>query len=439
MMTHPLNISVCAGKLRDSITHGTKARIAQLNEHLSDEQKVIDLSIGTLDEKTDHRIDDEVLEFIRNSPEKIHEFAPVCGFHFVRDAISKRVSRLRGIDYSSDDEIMVTPGGIKGAITVVFNTLLDPGDEVIVPLPNWPHYADMIELNGGCIQGVFTEEFRTLGLTPEALDHAINSKTKMVILGDCVNPSGKIYTQDEITALAQVIAFHNVKRENEGQKQIHVLYDCPYEAHILDDTPSTISKVEVTLPDQQKYAMRDCTTIVTGPGKTYGMHGDRIGYICTSKPYREIMEKVQVNINSFASTYGQVATFAAMDEALDSVAQHRARQSRESLSKFLSMLNEIPGIHAPSPDGGYFIFIDLSELKSAMLAKGYDRADEFLLEEARVASISGIHFAENIPEMKCFVRMNCGRDLSHLQEAAKRIDQSIRALDYRPVSVGQDY
>ncbi|WP_234498070.1 pyridoxal phosphate-dependent aminotransferase [Vibrio maritimus] len=414
-------------KLRDSITHGTKAKIAAINKNAKNGEEVIDLSIGTLDDLADDRIDQAVINFIKEQPRTLHEFAPVAGFDFLRQSISGRVQRLRGIHYSAENEIMVTPGGIKGAITVVFHTFINPGDEVIVPLPNWPHYADMIELHGGEVKGIMVTDFFEKGLSPQTLDAAITERTKMVILSDCVNPSGKIYRYNELTALAEVIAKHNQHRKQTGRPQIQILFDCPYESHILKG-PDTISQITIPLEQGDSYSMRDCTTLVSGPGKTYGMHGDRIGYICTPSEHLSLMTKVQVNLNSFASTYAQVATHAAMQDYMDEIATARAINSRANLSDFIEKLNTIPGVRVPTPEGGFFIFSDLSEYGSQIESAGYDSAADFILDRAHVASIGGMHFAEEVPQLRHFIRMNTGRSISCLSQAADRIETALRAL-----------
>ena len=223
--------SSTAMNLRESVTHGTKARIASINQTAKPGEEVIDLSIGTLDDLADTRINDAVISFIQTNPRVIHEFAPVKGFEFLRNSISERIERFRKVKFNPDTEIMVTPGGIKGAITVVFQTFLNSGDEVIVPLPNWPHYADMIELHGGVMKGVVVSDFYNKALSPHDLDQAINDATKMIILGDCVNPSGKIYSYEDQRLLAEVVAKHNKNRIKNGLPQIQVLFDCPYESY----------------------------------------------------------------------------------------------------------------------------------------------------------------------------------------------------------------
>jgi aspartate aminotransferase/aspartate/glutamate/aspartate-prephenate aminotransferase len=420
-MPTSLGFSTTALKLRESITHGTKAKIAALNETRDDANQIIDLSIGTLDVVTDKRIDQYVINAINGQSELIHEFAPVKGFAFLRTSIANHIQRLRDCRYEPEREILVSPGGIKGAITVFFHTILNFGDEVIFPVPNWPHYSDMIELHGAVPVPVMVPNFYTDALDPKALEQAITESTKVVILGDCINPSGKIYSHTELEKLCAVIARNNIQRSRDQRPPTYVLFDCPYEAHILKSRPLGIAdfKIEVS---GETYCMRDCSAFVTGPGKTYGMHGDRLGYLCAAEPVIDMAQRVQVNLNSFASTYAQFATHAAMKPEMDDVARKRARSAHENLHEFVDALNSIPGVKANIPDGGYFIFVDFSAHALALTNAGYARADQYLIEQAGVATISGLHFAENVDELKWYVRMNCGRSAQTLLEAAARIE-----------------
>ncbi|MDC8759598.1 pyridoxal phosphate-dependent aminotransferase [Janthinobacterium sp. hw3] len=410
----------------ESITHGTRMRIAQLNAGYAEDNKIIDLSIGTLDTPTDLYVDNGVIDFIKSKPDLIHQFAPVKGFDFLLESISKRVERLQHIVYDPAKEIMVTPGGIKGSLAVVFHTMLNPGDEVILPLPNWPHYADMVHLHGGTPVFVQSKQFLEKGLDPADLDGAITGKTKLLILGDCINPTGKVYTTEELLALAKVVAKHNINRAKDGLSPIFVVYDCPYEAHVLENKPQAFASLAL-----DNYLLKDNVITVTGPGKTYGMHGDRIGYICGPSAFIDVAANVQVNLNSFACTYGQVACFYATHEKMDSVAVSRATHARQNTLKMIALLRSYDlSVHIPQ--GGYFIFVDLSSYAEKYNKIGMKSADQFLLEKARVATISGEHFAEGYAHAsayKDFVRMNCGRNMETLAQAAQRIKTSLAELN----------
>lgn len=409
----------------ESITHGARMRIAKLNAGCAEKDKIIDLSIGTLDTSTDLYIDNGVIDFIKNKPDLIHQFAPVKGFDFLLTSISKRNERVHDLVYDPTTEIMVTPGGIKGSIAVVLHTLLNPGDEVIVPLPNWPHYGDMIHLHGGDPVFVQSSDFIEKGLDPVDLDQAITEKTKLLILGDCINPSGKVYTTEELRNLAAIIARHNIQRTNDGLNPIFVLYDCPYEAHILQNRPQALAAFSVGA-----YALRDHVVNVTGPGKTYGMHGDRIGYLCGPAAFIAVAANVQVNLNSFACTYGQVACFHALHPNMDEIALSRATHARQNTLHMIDLLRSYH-LSVHTPQGGYFIFVDLSAYADKYGEFGIGTAEQFLLEKARVAAISGEHFAEGYAKAtryRHFVRINCGRDRSVLVQAAGRIKTALEEL-----------
>lgn len=413
--------------LGESITHGTRATIAKLNEGLGEEEQVVDLSIGTLDLSADKRIDQGVMDFITNNADTIHAFAAVPGLAMLRDAIAQRINRLHGVDVDGGKEVLVTPGGIKGSLTIAFQTLLNKGDEVIVPIPNWPHYADMLCLHGAKSVFVTPSDVLKTGLNAEDLKANITDKTKLVILGDCINPTGKVYQNDELIALAEVIAAQNVRRESMGLNPIFVIFDCPYEAHVLSARPTTFAALEVDVPDHGKFAMRDYTVTVTGPGKTYGMHGDRIGYMWAPADVVDMAAKVQVNTNSFASTYGQVATYHALQQEMDEVAHWRALQGRANLEAMMQKLTSM-SLYIEPPQGGYFLFVDFSEYAERYEALGYERADLFLLKEAQVATISGVHFANHEDRMRHFVRMNCGRSKEQSFKACERIEAALRKL-----------
>jgi aspartate/methionine/tyrosine aminotransferase len=392
-----------ARSLAPSVTHGTKAMIDALNTGLPPEDRVVDLSIGTLDTLADPRIDRAVAAFLERDPATAHAFAPVKGFPSLRAAIAARSERLHGMTFDPASEIIVTPGGIKGALAVTFHTFLDPGDEVVIPVPNWPHYADMVKLHGGVPRLVVAHN-PWGGLVPCALRAALSPRTKLVILGDCINPTGKVYSNAELALFAQVIAEHPT---------VQVVFDCPYEAHVFGDRAKTFA----ALP-----GMRHRTISVTGPGKTYGMHGDRVGYALAAAPTIAMMERVQVNLNSFACTYGMVATEAALHADMDVVATRRALAGRANLEQMVKQLSAIPGLRVQHPAGGYFLWVDFSTYAAWFDGRS---VDDFLLREARVAVIGGGHFAEGVERYAHFARINCGRSLALLDKAVARIEAAL--------------
>lgn len=425
-MTKNRGVSNAVLSIPDSVTHGTAARLVADNRGRAEDDQIIDLSIGALDTPTDPRIDQGVIEFITKRSDMVHAFAPVRGFLFLRESVAARVARIHRVRYDPQDEILVTPGGVKGSISATFHALLDPGDEVVIPVPNWPHYIDMVRLHEAVPVTVMvsTEE----GLAAGALQEALSPSTKIVVLGDCINPTGKVYSTEELVALAEVIAAHNVRREAAGESPVHVLFDCPYEAHVPGGRARSFPALEVALPDGGLCSMRPYTMLVTGPGKTYGMHGDRIGYLCGPADLVDAAARAQVNLTSFASTYGQVATHVALQPELDAVATERARTARANLETMLAALAEVPGLQVRRPQGGYFLFVDLAPYAEGYAKLGHDHADQFLLAEARVATISGSHFVGPGGQLNDVVRINCGRTASLLGRAGERIREALRRV-----------
>lgn len=420
-------ISDAVLSIPESVTHGTRERIAALNRELGEEDQIIDLSIGALDTPTDPRIDQGVMDFVEKRSETVHAFAPVRGLPFLRESVAARVERLHGVSYDPDSEVLVTPGGVKGSISATFHALLNAGDEVVIPVPNWPHYPDMVRLHEAIPRTVpVTAES---GLTPEALETALSERTKVVVLGDCINPTGKVYTTGELSALAAVLARHNTRREAGGHSPVHVLFDSPYEAHIVGARARTFAAVEVPLPDGDRCSMRPWTVAVTGPGKTYGMHGDRIGYLCGPADIVAAAARAQVNLTSFASTYGQVAAHIALRPEMDEVATSRAEEARASLRAMLRELEAVPSLRVRPPQGGYFLFVDFSEHAEAYRKRGHRTAEDFLLAEARTATIRGDHFAEGEP-LEHWVRINCGRTAALVSEAGARIVRALSRLEH---------
>ncbi len=418
--------SSSASALSESVTHGTKALADSLNAG-NRSRPILDLGIGALDQPTDARIADAVGEALRCEPQLLHAFSPVRGHEFLRRAISERIERLHRLATDPMREVLVTPGGVKGALTVAFHTFLDPGDEVVVPIPNWPHYMDMIRLHRGIARPVLPSGGLRSGLTPEDLEAHLSRATRLVILGDCINPTGKVYSSEELEALAAAIARHNADRAATGSPRVNVVLDSPYEAHVQAPRPVHFAAIDVDLPSG-RHSMRDCTVYVSGPGKTYGMHGDRLGYLIATPRVLEIASNVQANTNSFASTYAQVACHRALQEDMDEVVEGRVRSARSSLEMVARRLAAIDGLGVEIPDGAYFLFVDFSAQASRYAMRGHGSAASFLLQLAGVATIDGSRFAEGVPGMEHWVRINCGRSPATLEQACSRIEQALQGL-----------
>lgn len=422
----PQFFSKRASLLSVSPTHGTKELVDRLNL-IKGGGHVLDLGIGALDLPTDPRIAGAVADTARKQPELIHEFAPVRGQLALREAISAQGHRLHGLAPDPACEVLVTPGGVKGALTVALTTLLNPGDRVLLPIPNWPHYGDMIALQGGIPVPVPSSEGMRGGLTRQDLEANLDSSVRLIILGDCINPTGKIYRGDELAELGSAIVRHNAECSVRGEAGTHVIYDCPYEAHVPHPRPPHIALTQLDSPTAQDL-LKERIVYLSGPGKTYGMHGDRVGYLVAPASVVEIAAQVQANTNSFASTYSQVACLRALQEDMDEVAEYRADVARSSRQRVFALLSEMEGIEVDEPDGGYFLFVDFTQLSDRYVEHGHASASSFLLQGAGIACIDGRSFSAGIPGFQNWVRINCGRSPEILEEAMTRIRRAIADL-----------
>ena len=404
--------------LPNSATHGATAKVKLARGA----REIVDLSIGALDEPTDPAIDCGVIGAIQSDSARIHGFTPVKGSLQLREAIASRVRRINGIVIDPGTEVIATAGGIKGALTIAFHLLLNPGDEVLIPSPNWPHYGDMVTLHGATARYVPSPAGPWGGLDATTLRSYISDLTSVLILGDCINPTGKVYSGSELMELSAVVARENIGRSSLGYRPIHVIFDCPYEAYIFGARPPTLAALTVSLPGQAEYSMRQCTLTVTGPGKTYGMHGDRIGYLWADSDAIVLCERIQANTNSFPSSYGQIATSYALQDKMDKVSVLRAQRAKENVDMMFSLLaSRVEGLGVSPPEGGYFLFVDFSAFAPAYELLGYGCAEHFLAQEAQVATIGGAFFGRGLEAMDSFVRVNCGRRRELLLEACDRI------------------
>ena len=426
-MPVPGRFSARAAALSESATHGTKALVDSFNDGSRPGRPLIDLGIGALDHPTDPRIAGAIAAVHRCDPALLHAFAPVRGHLFLREAIAARIERLHGLRIDPEEEVLVTPGGAKGALTVAFHAFLEPGDEVLVPVPNWPHYMDMVRLHGAVPRQVRPSGDLRGGLTAEDLKAHLFPAVRLLLLGDCVNPTGKVYSTVELERIAAVLAAHNVRRRAASLPSIEVVFDCPYEAHVPSPRPIHFTAIKVELPSG-RHRMSEYAVSVSGPGKAYGMHGDRLGFLYAQPGVIDVATRVQANTNSFASVYAQVASHRAMQEDMDAVAARRARLARRNLETAARRLAAVDGINLILPDGAFFLFADLSARAPAYRARGHDSAAAFLLHEAGVATVDGRRFAEGQPDMEHFVRINCGRTRSVVNEACTRIEEAMAEL-----------
>ena len=388
-------------RLSESATIAMARKATELKKSGVD---VISLSLGEPDFDTP-----EVLKAagIKAIEENITHYTPVPGILAVREAISQKFKRDNGLDYAPDQ--IVVSNGAKQSITNVVLSLVDPGEEVILPAPYWVSYADMVALAGGTSKVLATSIEHDFKIQPEALEAAITDKTRLLIYSSPCNPSGSVYTQSEIDALAEVLQRH---------PQVYIISDEIYELINFTGKHASIG----TIP-----ALKDRVITVNGVSKGFAMTGWRLGYIGAPTWIAKACSKVQGQVTSAPCSIAQVAAGAAVS-ADPSIADEMKSAFLKRRDIMIAGLGAIPGMKVNKPMGAFYLFPDVSELYGKSVGQRHiNNAEDFamyLLEEAHVATVGGGAFGT--PEC---IRLSYAASETQLQEAIRRISKAVEALD----------
>lgn len=388
-------------RLSESATIAMARKATELKKSGVD---VISLSLGEPDFDTP-----EVLKAagIKAIEENITHYTPVPGILDVREAISQKFKRDNGLDYAPDE--IVVSNGAKQSITNVVLSLVDPGEEVILPAPYWVSYADMVALAGGTSKVLATSIEHDFKIQPEALEAAITDKTRLLIYSSPCNPSGSVYTQSEIDALAEVLQRH---------PQVYIISDEIYELINFTGKHASIG----TIP-----ALKDRVITVNGVSKGFAMTGWRLGYIGAPTWIAKACSKVQGQVTSAPCSIAQVAAGAAVS-ADPSIADEMKSAFLKRRDIMIAGLSAIPGMKVNKPMGAFYLFPDVSELYGKSVGQRHiNNAEDFamyLLEEAHVATVGGGAFGT--PEC---IRLSYAASEAQLQEAIRRISKAVEALD----------
>ena len=364
---------------------------------------VISLSLGEPDFDTPEPLKQAGIDAI-NANET--HYTPVAGTVRVREAISKKFKRDNGLDYAPDQ--IVVSNGAKQSIANVVLSIVNPGDEVILPAPFWVSYAEIVKLAKGVPVVIPTSIDDDYKIKPEALEDAITDKTRMVIYSSPCNPSGSVYTLEETNALADVL------RKNDN---IITISDEIYE--LINFTPKHASLAGLE-------GMMDRVVTVNGVSKGFAMTGWRLGYIGAPKWIAAACNKIQGQITSAPCSIAQAAASEAVD-ADPSIADHMLDAFLRRRDQMLDDLSGIHGIKLNKPMGAFYLFPDISGLfGKSYNGKTLNNSDDvamFLIEEAHVATVSGSAFGT--PEC---IRLSYAAADEVLAEAACRIREAVSKL-----------
>ncbi|MBR7055079.1 MAG: pyridoxal phosphate-dependent aminotransferase [Prevotella sp.] len=364
---------------------------------------VINLSVGEPDFNTPEGIKQSAKQAIDDNWSK---YSPVPGYPALRQAIADKLRRENNLDYTPG-EILVS-NGAKQAVCNTMLALVDDGDEVIIPAPYWVSYPQMAKLAGGTpviVPTGFAQDFK---MTASQLEAAITPRTRLLVICSPSNPTGSVYSKDELRALADVVLRH---------EDLFVIADEIYEHINYTGSHESIAQFE---------GMKERTIIINGVSKAYAMTGWRIGYMAAPEWIVKGCNKLQGQYTSGPCSVSQKAAEAAYTQSQECVEQMRqAFQRRRDL--IVALAKDIPGLEVNNPQGAFYLFPKCSNFygksHGGRTISNSTELALYLLEEAHVATVGGDAFGD--PE--CF-RMSYATSDDNIREAMRRISQALMQL-----------
>ena len=381
----------------------TLAMSQRSNEMKAQGINVINMSVGEPDFMTPDYVKEAGKRAIDDNFSK---YSPVPGYLSLRTAIANKLKRENNLNYSTS-EVIVGTGGKQGVCNTIL-ALINPGDEVIIPAPYWVSYPQMVKLAGGVpviVPAGIEQDFK---VTANQLKAAITSKTKLIILCSPSNPTGSVYTKEELEALAKIVLEHN---------DLFVLSDEIYEHINYIGCHASIAACE---------GMKERTIICNGVSKAYAMTGWRLGWVAAPEWIIKGLNKLQGQYTSGTSSVSQMAALAAYEGDQGCVEDFRkAFQRRRDL--IVSLAKEVPGLEVNVPEGAFYLFPKCSSYFGKTDGKHViNNSTDFalyLLEEGHVATVAGDAFGS--PD---YFRMSYATSDDNIIEALSRIKEVLLKL-----------
>ena len=382
-----------------SATLGMAAKTRELKAEGKD---IIGLSLGEPDFDIPDFIKEAAIEAVQQNYSK---YTPIDGYLELREAICEKFRRDNNLHYKPSQIVVST--GAKQCLANVALAMLNPGDEVIFPAPYWVSYKEIAKMAGGVPIEVHTTIENDFKITPAQLEAAITPKTKMVWFNTPCNPSGSIYSKEELEALAVVLRKH---------PNIFILSDEIYEyINFTNERVTSVAEID---------GLYERTITVNGMSKAFAMTGWRIGYMGAPEWIAKACTKVQGQITSGANAIAQRASIVAL-KAPKSKIQYMVDEFKRRRDLVLELLSEIDGFKLNVPEGAFYVFPDVSSFFGKTLrGRNIHNATDFslyLLEEAMVATVTGEAFGD----ANC-IRFSYAASEKDLREAIRRIKESLQ-------------
>ena len=394
-------MKILSEKITSLPVSATLAMAAKARELRAKGIDVIGLSLGEPDFNTPDFIKKAAIKAI---DENYNSYSPVDGYLDLRKSICEKFKRDNNIDYNGSQIVVST--GAKQSIANVCFSILNPGDEVLLPAPYWVSYsaiATLCEAKFKIIPSSIENDFK---ITPKQLELAISNKTKLIIFNSPNNPSGTVYSENEYKALGEVLKKH---------PEIYIISDEIYEHINYSVKHFSIARIK---------ELYDRTITVNGISKAYAMTGWRIGYIGAPELIAKACNKMQGQITSGANCIAQRATITALNTPISEI-KYMIDEFYKRKNLIINLLSEIDGFKLNDPQGAFYVFPDISfffgkKIKNKVINNSTDFAF-FILEEANVATVSGEAFGN-----KNCIRISYAASENEIIEAVKRIKSAVK-------------
>jgi aspartate aminotransferase len=325
-------------------------------------------------------------------------YTPAPGIPELREAISRKLKKDNQVDYAPE-EIIVTPGA-KQALFEAVMSLLNPGDEVLVPQPHWVSYVPMIQIAGAKAVPIPVKKEEGFKLQSEKIAEKITPKTKLLIINSPNNPTGAVLEKKDLEAISEICLENN----------LFIISDEIYEYIIYEPKHVSIASFK---------GMRERTITVNGFSKAYSMTGWRLGYAAGPKNVIKLMSNLQSHSVSNATSFVQKAGVNALKGDQEGV-QKMVKEFHVRRNRIVKLLNEMDGVDCLKPEGAFYAFPDFSSINKNSL-----ELSQILLEEAKVALIPGIAFGE---EGEGFLRISYATSVEKIEDGISRIEKALRRM-----------
>lgn len=384
-------------KVRGVSPSSTLAIDAKFKQMKAEGIDVVGFGTGEPDFDTPDYIKDAAKKAIDNGKTK---YTPAAGTMELRKAICKKLKDENGLDYEPNQ--IIVSNGAKHALVNAFMAILNPGDEVLIPAPFWVSYPEMVKIADGVPVIIPTKEEDEFKCSAADFEKAITPKTRALVLNSPSNPTGMVYTEEELRAIADVAVKHDM----------YVIADEIYEHLIYEGTHVSIASFNEKI--------KDLTIIINGVSKTYAMTGWRIGYSAAHPEVAKAMANLQSHASSNPNSIAQEATIAALSGGKEEIAFMKS-EFKKRRDYMVERINSIPGVSCRNPHGAFYVVMNISALKGKTLGgrliKTSDDFADALLERARVALVPCSGFGADD-----FVRWSYATSMDNIKAGLDRLE-----------------